>query len=130
MTCERPSRRRRQGRSQLFCETMSSITTHVLDTTRGRPAAGIPATLDFQISDKEWKQIGSGVTDADGRIRTLMDAGVGITKGVYRLTFDIESYQPGFYPHVVLVFRVDDPNEHYHVPLLLGAFGYTTYRGS
>jgi 5-hydroxyisourate hydrolase len=109
---------------------MNSITTHVLDTTRGRPAAGIPVKLDFHVSDQEWKELGRGVTDADGRIRTLMDPGAGLTKGVYRLTFDVESYQRGFYPHVVLVFRVDDPNEHYHVPLLLGTFGYTTYRGS
>jgi 5-hydroxyisourate hydrolase len=109
---------------------MSAITTHVLDTTRGRPAAGIPVTLDFRISEQEWTRVGTGVTDTDGRVRTLMDAGAGLTKGVYRLTFDVDSYQPGFYPQVVLVFRVENPEEHYHVPLLLGQFGYTTYRGS
>jgi 5-hydroxyisourate hydrolase len=106
------------------------ITTHVLDTTNGRPAAGIPVTLDFQISEHEWKYLGKAVTDADGRARTLTDPGVNLAKGVYRLTFDVESYQQGFYPRVILVFHVDAPNEHYHVPLLLSRFGYTTYRGS
>jgi len=109
---------------------MSSITTHVLDTTRGRPAAGIPVTLDVQVSGEEWMRLGQAVTDTDGRVRTFMSQDARLAKGVYRLTFDVESYQPGFYPHVVLVFRVDNPNEHYHVPLLLGPFGYTTYRGS
>ena len=106
------------------------ITTHVLDTTRGRPAAGIPVTLDFEASPHEWKQLGKDVTDADGRARNLTAAGVDLTKGVYRLTFDVESYQQGFYPQVILVFRVDNPTEHYHVPLLFSRFGYTTYRGS
>jgi 5-hydroxyisourate hydrolase len=106
------------------------ITSHVLDTTRGRPAAGIPVTLDFEVSPHEWKQLGKDITDADGRARNLTSAGVDLAKGVYRLTFDVESYQQGFYPHVILVFHVDAPNEHYHVPLLLSKFGYTTYRGS
>jgi|SRR5438132_2696958 len=109
---------------------MSAITTHVLDTTRGCPAAGIPVTLDFRISPQEWKELGQGTTDADGRIQTLIDAGAELTKGVYRLTFNLESYQHAFYPRVVVEFRVENPKEHYHIPLLLGAFGYTTYRGS
>jgi len=109
---------------------MSSITTHVLDTTRGRPAAGIPVTLDFHVSGEEWRRLGQGVTGTDGRVGNLMGEDAGLSKGMYRLTFDVESYQPGFYPHVVLVFAVDNPNEHYHVPLLLSPFGYTTYRGS
>ena len=106
------------------------ITTHVLDTTRGRPAAGIPVTLDFQISEEEWKQLGQGVTDADGRLKTLLRSRAELATGVYRLTFNVESYQRAFYPRVVVEFRVENPKEHYHIPLLLGAFGYTTYRGS
>jgi 5-hydroxyisourate hydrolase len=106
------------------------ITTHVLDTTRGRPAEGIPVTLDFKVSADEWRQLGKDVTDADGRARNLTGADTVLAKGVYRLTLDVESYQQGFYPLVILVFRVDNPNEHYHVPLLLSRFGYTTYRGS
>jgi 5-hydroxyisourate hydrolase len=109
---------------------MNTITTHVLDTTRGRPAAGIPVTLDLQVSDREWTRIGGGVTDADGRVQALMHPAAILMEGRYRLTFDVESYQPGFYPQVVIVFRVENPEEHYHVPLLLSKFGYTTYRGS
>jgi 5-hydroxyisourate hydrolase len=106
------------------------ITTHVLDTTLGRPAVGIPVTLEFQISEQEWKQLGKDETDADGRARTLTAPGSQLAKGVYRLTFDVESYQKGFYPLIVVVFQIDNPNEHYHLPLLLTKFGYTTYRGS
>ena len=106
------------------------ITTHVLDTTRGCPGAGIPVTLEVQISGQEWKQLGSDKTDADGRVRKLLAPGAQLKKGVYRLTFNLESYQQGFYPLITVVFRVDDPSEHYHVPLLLSKFGYTTYRGS
>src|SRR5436853_7352316 len=102
---------------------MSAITTHVLDTTRGCPAAGIQVTLDFQTAEREWTHLGEGITDTDGRIGTLLDAGAALVKGVYRLTFDVASYQAGFYPQVVLVFRVENPKEHYHVPLLLGGFG-------
>ena len=97
---------------------------------RGRPAAGIPVTLDFQISHEEWKQLGQGMTDADGRIKTLMEPAAQLSKGIYRLTFNVESYNRAFYPRVVVEFRVENPKEHYHIPLLLGAFGYTTYRGS
>src|SRR3989442_11666173 len=92
---------------------MSAITTHVLDTTRGRPASGMPVTLDFQISQQEWTQLGQGITDAEGRIQTLMDAGAELIKGVYRLTFNVESYQLALYPHVVVEFRVENPKEHY-----------------
>ena len=114
---------------------MSKITTHVLDTTRGRPAAGIPVTLDFQVSAEEWKQLGKGITDADGRIQTLMDTAGGLITGVYRLTFATSVYftsqsTKGFYPHVVISFYVTDPAEHYHVGLTLSRYGYTTYRGS
>ena len=106
------------------------ITTHVLDTTRGRPAFSIPVTLEVQVSEQEWKQLGSDKTDADGRARNLLDPGAPLNKGVYRLTFDVEAYQRGFHPVIVVVFHVENPGEHYHVPLLLSKFGYTTYRGS
>src|SRR5262249_8980868 len=111
------------------CNVMSSITTHVLDTTRGRPATGISVTLEFQGSDRNWKHVGQGLTDSDGRLGSLLASGA-LVEGVYRLTFDVESYQPGFYPNIVVLFRVDNPEEHYHIPLLLGKFGYTTYRGT
>jgi 5-hydroxyisourate hydrolase len=113
---------------------MSPITTHVLDTTLGRPAADVPVTLDVQ-RDGAWQQAGHGVTDADGRLRTLLDADGPLSGGVYRLTFDTAAYfarvgiQP-FYPRVLVEFTVADGASHYHVPLLLSPFGYTTYRGT
>jgi len=102
---------------------MAGITTHVLDTAKGRPAQGIPITLE--ILRKSWEIVGRGVTDADGRLRTLTE-GVPLERASYRLTFKTE----GFFPEVVITFRVDDPAQHYHVPLLLSPFGYSTYRGS
>ena len=106
------------------------ITTHVLDTTQGRPAAGIPVTLDVHVCGESWRELGQTVTDGDGRARTLVASSTELQAGLYRLTFDVESYQQSFYPRIVIVFRVDSPNEHYHVPVLLSKFGYTTYRGS
>jgi 5-hydroxyisourate hydrolase len=113
---------------------MSPITTHVLDTTLGRPAADVPVTLDVQ-RDGAWQQAGHGVTDTDGRLRTLLHADGPLSEGVYRLTFDTAAYfervgiQP-FYPRVLVEFTVADGASHYHVPLLLSPFGYTTYRGT
>jgi 5-hydroxyisourate hydrolase len=102
---------------------MAGITTHVLDTAKGRPAQGIPITLE--ILRGEWQVIGRGVTDVDGRLRTLTE-GVVLERATYRLTFKTD----GFFPEVAIQFRVDDPAQHYHVPLLLSPFGYSTYRGS
>ena len=114
---------------------MSAITTHVLDTSRGGPASGVPVVLEVIGPRDEWQEIGRGVTDADGRLKTLMPAADALTAGVYRLVFDTRSYfedqrTRGFYPHVTVVFEVADENAHYHVPLLLSPFGYSTYRGS
>ena len=112
---------------------MSGITTHVLDTSRGRPAAGVPVTLERAEDDGSWALLGRGQTDADGRLRTLLSTSPGA--GVYRLTFDTGEYlgavgAPVFYPRIVITFSVVEGEEHYHVPLLLSPFGYTTYRGS
>ncbi len=112
---------------------MSLITTHVLDTARGRPAAGVPAILELRSGPEAWTERGRGTTDADGRIEDLV-AGP-LAPGVYRLTFDTTVYfrslkVEGFYPYVAIVFEVRDPAQHHHVPLLLSPFGYSTYRGS
>jgi 5-hydroxyisourate hydrolase len=113
----------------------SPITTHVLDTARGRPAAGVPITLDVRAPDGAWKRLGAGTTDADGRLRTLVPDGAAIEPAVYRITFDTAHYfraiaVEGFYPEASIVFEVRAAGEHYHVPLLLNPFGYSTYRGS
>jgi 5-hydroxyisourate hydrolase len=109
---------------------MSPITTHVLNTTTGGPAAGVSAVLDMLEPDGHtWKVLGLGVTDVDGRIRTLLADGHVLSPGLYRIRFDT-SGQSQFFPEVIIEFRVDDPSQHYHVPLLLSPYGYSTYRGS
>ena len=109
---------------------MSRLTTHVLDTARGRPAAGVPAVLERQAADGSWSVLGQGVTDADGRISDLFPGP--LEAGIHRLTFDTAAYfgAAGFYPYVAIVFEVREPGQHHHVPLLLSPFGYSTYRGS
>jgi 5-hydroxyisourate hydrolase len=107
---------------------VSGITTHVLDTSRGRPAEGVPVLLERAI-DSGWEPAGRGTTDADGRVSELLVSP--LEPGRYRLTFDTGSYlEAGFYPEVSVTFVVGHGEEHYHVPLLLSPFGYSTYRGS
>lgn len=113
---------------------MSGITTHVLDTSRGRPAQGVPVTLEIEAAEG-WELLGKGTTNADGRISELVSAEITIAPGVYRLIFDTGRYfsqdqRESFYPQVTIVFRLADASQHYHVPLLLSPFGYSTYRGS
>ncbi len=113
---------------------MSNITTHVLDTSLGRPAAGVPLLLEMKQPQDNWKELSRGVTDADGRCHQLLPAGA-LAAGAYRLSFDTASYfksrhVSGFYPQVSVEFEVRDPESHYHVPLLLSPYGYSTYRGS
>jgi 5-hydroxyisourate hydrolase len=104
-----------------------SLSTHVLDISLGKPASGVPVRLDAR--DREaWRRVADGSTDQDGRL-----AGWPTERpGVYRLVFDTSHYlgQEAFYPEVVVAFRVADAAEHYHVPLLISPFGYSTYRGS
>jgi len=107
------------------------ITTHVLDTALGRPAAGVPVTLE-RHDGGAWQPLAAGATDGDGRLRTFDPPRV---PGTYRLRFDTGEYfrangQNGFYPYVEVVFDVTDAAGHHHVPLLLSPFGYSTYRGS
>jgi 5-hydroxyisourate hydrolase len=113
---------------------MSEITTHVLDTSTGRPAAGMPVILEIESSHNEWNELGRGKTDFDGRLRELLAPG-SLKEGTYRLTFDSGAYfasrkVAAIYPRVCVIFTVLRANEHHHIPLLLGPFGYTTYRGS
>lgn len=103
---------------------MSTLSTHVLDTAAGRPAVGVRVTLETRAGDP----LGEGVTDRDGRVAALGPDRLDV--GDYVLRFDTATYAEGFYPEVVIVFTVADAEEHYHVPLLLSPYGYTTYRGS
>ncbi len=116
---------------------MSSVSTHVLDTGTGRPAAGIAARL-LRRTDGYWEQVGQGTTAVDGRIKDfgITDLGpAGLPEGVYRIEFDTGAYfgsagVESFFPEVALTFTVASASEHYHVPLLLSPFAYSTYRGS
>jgi 5-hydroxyisourate hydrolase len=104
---------------------VSGISTHVLDTVRGEPAAGIVVRLE-----REGRELGRGVTDVDGR---LADFGVGaLSAGVYHLVFDTGEYlgAGSFFPEVIVTFRADGRRTRYHVPLLLSPHAYSTYRGS
>lgn len=113
---------------------MSGITTHVLDTALGRPAAGLSVRLERLAGDGSAQALAERTTNADGRVSDLSQD-VPLRAGVYRLVFDTGPYfaQSGrvsFYPRVELLFEVRDESQHHHVPLLLSPFGYTTYRGS
>lgn len=111
----------------------SPITTHVLDTARGKPAKGVRVTLEKQV-EGQYEQLAEAQTDGDGRIMNLL-AEEKLAAGIYRLTFYTKEYQlsqnsKSFYPHVIIVFEIAEAGEHYHVPLLLSQYGYSTYRGS
>jgi 5-hydroxyisourate hydrolase len=113
---------------------MSQITTHVLDISIGRPAAGVPVILEMEKAGAGWKELGRGVTDSNGRLGDLMAPG-SLKEGTYRLTFDTRAYFGGrkmeaLYPQVSIVFEARRASEHYHIPLLLSPYGYSTYRGS
>lgn len=114
---------------------MAGITTHVLDTARGRPAGGVPVALEILEESGAWTSLGKGATDGDGRLRTLTD-GFTMKAGTYRITFDTRTYfvavgvREFFYPQASIDFVVVDPMQHFHVPLLISPFGYSTYRGS
>lgn len=112
---------------------MSGITTHVLDTARGTPAAGVGVLLSVR-GGGDWRELSRASTDENGRILEFPGAGP-LDAAIYRLRFETGDYLRGigmepFYPHVEITFHVADPGEHYHVPLLLSPFGYATYRGS
>jgi 5-hydroxyisourate hydrolase len=113
---------------------LSGISTHVLDTARGRPAAGIAVSLEMRAGT-DWTRIADAVTDENGRAGNLVSPAGPFERGAYRLLFDAATYFRAqgvdtFYSQVSVTFEVRNPGEHYHVPLLLSPWGYTTYRGS
>ena len=113
----------------------STISTHVLDTALGAPARGIGVTLQRSSPNGGDTEVGAGVTDDDGRVRDLLARGVTLAEGTYRLRFDTAAYftrtgREGFFPEITVTFLVGRAAQHYHVPILLSPFGYSTYRGS
>ena len=112
-----------------------SISTHVLDTAFGAPAAGVAVTLERVEGREREVVISRGVTDADGRVAALVPVGGMMEAGTYRLSFDVASYfavtqRESFYSEIAVTFSVGHEAQHYHVPLLLSPYGYSTYRGS
>ncbi|HEY3735373.1 MAG TPA: hydroxyisourate hydrolase [Streptosporangiaceae bacterium] len=110
-----------------------TLSTHVLDAALGQPAADVPVRLE-RHEGGNWVTVAAGVTGADGRLADWLPDG-GLAAGMHRLTFDTGAYFGGrgvtaFYPEVVVTFRIDDAAGHYHLPLLLSPFAYSTYRGS
>lgn len=114
---------------------MSTLSTHVLDTSLGLPAQDLALTLEQQNPDGNWRELARARTNTDGRVPALLPPGTAMAQGIYRLTFDTAGYfrarkSPGFYPYVQVVFELTSSTDHCHVPLLLSPFGYSTYRGS
>lgn len=112
---------------------MTRITSHALDTARGRPASGLSVSLAMRTGNG-WTDVGAAATNADGRVTNLLPERMERTAGVYRLRFEVGDYYgrlqtPTFYPYADVVFTVEAEG-HYHVPLLLSPWGYSTYRGS
>jgi 5-hydroxyisourate hydrolase len=113
---------------------MSGISTHVLDTSIGRPAAGVAVRLELE-GGAERRELARATTNADGRVAQLLPADTALAAATYRLSFDTGAYfgargVAAFYPQVTVVFPVHDAGQHHHVPLLVSPFGYSTYRGS
>lgn len=114
---------------------MSPITTHILDITSGKPGAGIPVVLERKTHSAGWQAIAEGMTDIDGRVDDLLSTREAFLPGHYRLIFEIGPYfllqnMECFFPQVTVSFVVKDPIRHYHVPLHMSPFGYSTYRGT
>ncbi|WP_426395830.1 hydroxyisourate hydrolase [Ralstonia sp. R-29] len=120
--------------SSLAGAAEADLSVHVLDQQTGKPATAVRVTLDARANGV-WRTIAQGTTDDDGRIKALLPRGQALATGDYRVTFDTGAYfskhnTPTFFPEVPVVFHVQDAAQHYHIPLLLSPFGFSTYRGS
>lgn len=111
----------------------ADISTHVLDLARGVGGKAVPVTLSKRSADGSWQKVGSASTDGDGRVRSFGDA-KSFDTGIYRLQFDMSRYPDAsaspFFPEITLTFRVTDKSGHYHVPVVVSPYGYSTYRGN
>ncbi|GMF13146.1 unnamed protein product [Phytophthora lilii] len=134
-----PSRRLDAVQRHLAPNSMSyksPVTSHILDTSLGRPAANVHVELQH-LQNGLWTRVNDGVTNADGRVAShLVPETAAFEAGTYRMLFHTQEYfetngvSEFFYPEVTIAFIVKDPTQHYHVPLLINPFGYSTYRGS
>lgn len=114
---------------------MKSISTHVIDTAHGKPIPNLSVTLEMHSGRGQWKEVATGMTNGDGRVNPLLPKGSPLEVGRYRITFATNSFFEGqgirgFYPYVSIVFEITETSEHYHIPLLLSPYGFSTYRGS
>lgn len=114
---------------------MKRISTHVLDVATGKPAARLAVRLERSTGSGEWTLLAASHTDSDGRCAQLLPENATLDPGMYRLTFDTAKYQATnhiepLYPFIEITFHVRDGDSHFHLPLLLSPYGYTTYRGS
>lgn len=115
------------------CAAPDSVSVHVLDQNSGRPAADVRVNLEQKV-DQSWRPLSAGMTDKDGRIKALFPVGRPFASGEYRVIFQTQAYfaeakKSTFFPEVIVPFLVQDPTQHYHVPLLLSRYSYTVYRG-
>ncbi len=110
-----------------------TISTHVLDLTRGVGGPDVPVTLQIKSAEGQWRDLATSRTDENGRVRSFGDA-IKTEAATYRLVFDMSRYgeptTPPFFPQIEVVFQVVDPNVHYHVPVVVSPYGYSTYRGN
>ena len=116
-----------------FSALADGISTHVLDLAAGVGGKDVPVTLEFKNQEGAWTKIASGATDENGRIKSFGPA-VKATKGIYRLNFDMTKYQGSkhkpFFPEINVIFQIEDDKLHYHVPVVVSPYGYSTYRGN
>ncbi|XP_013107889.2 uncharacterized protein LOC106087409 [Stomoxys calcitrans] len=110
-----------------------TISCHILDTAVGKAAAGVPLVLYRQLPNDQWQEMGQATTNEDGRVSQLLGY-ADFQSGIYKLRFNIQPYfeakkTPSFYPYIEIVVKCER-GQHYHIPLLLSPFGYTTYRGT
>ena len=105
------------------------ISTHVLDIANGVGKANVPVTLSIQDGENSWSDLGSAMTEENGRVESFGED-VTVQQGVYKLTFNMSETGETFFPEIDVVFNVEDPEEHYHVPIVVSPYGYSTYRGN
>ncbi|XP_058831177.1 5-hydroxyisourate hydrolase [Topomyia yanbarensis] len=112
------------------------LSTHILDTSRGKPAPNVAISLHREEVNCSWEKVGEGTTDSDGRFRGFFtEDPAAFSNGTYKIRFEVGQYYEQLkidtlYPYVEIVFNISDASQHYHIPLLLNPFGYSTYRGS